>query len=389
MGLKIDTADRLKNLPPYLFAQLDELKKEAFAKGKDLIDFGIGDPDIPTPEHIIKRLYEAARDPKTHRYATNFGLMQLRQAAAKWYEGRFGVEVDPHTEILPLIGSKEGISHIPLAFLNPGDAALVPDPCYPPYKSGTILAGGVPYLMPLLETNNFLPVFKDIDRQVARQAKLMFLNYPNNPTAATASKNFFEEAVKFARDNNIIICHDAAYSEIAFDGYKPVSFLEVDGAKEIGIEFHSLSKTYNMTGWRMGFALGNKKVINCLAQVKSHIDSGIFRAVQFAGIVALSNTNHLAELLSIYKERRDVLVEGLKGLGWNINKPKATFYVWASVPSGYTSMELSKTLLDKYGIVVTPGVGFGQNGEGFIRFALTVSVDRIKESIERIKKFHG
>ncbi len=389
MGLKIDTADRLKNLPPYLFAQLDGLKKEAFAKGKDLIDFGIGDPDIPTPEHIIKRLYEAARDPKTHRYATNFGLMQLRQAAAKWYEGRFGVEVDPHTEILPLIGSKEGISHIPLAFLNPGDAALVPDPCYPPYKSGTILAGGVPYLMPLLETNNFLPVFKDIDRQVARQAKLMFLNYPNNPTAATASKNFFEEAVKFARDNNIIVCHDAAYSEIAFDGYKPVSFLEVDGAKEIGIEFHSLSKTYNMTGWRMGFALGNKKVINCLAQVKSHIDSGIFRAVQFAGIVALSNTNHLAELLSIYKERRDVLVEGLKGLGWNINKPKATFYVWASVPSGYTSMELSKTLLDKYGIVVTPGVGFGQNGEGFIRFALTVSVDRIKESIERIKKFHG
>ena len=389
MGLKIDTADRLKNLPPYLFAQLDRLKKEAFAKGKDLIDLGIGDPDIPTPEHIIKRLYEAARDPKTHRYATNFGLMQLRQAAAKWYEGRFGVEVDPHTEILPLIGSKEGISHIPLAFLNPGDVALVPDPCYPPYKSGTILAGGVPYLMPLLEANNFLPVFKDIDPQVARKAKLMFLNYPNNPTTATASKDFFKAAVKFARDNNIIICHDAAYSEIAFDGYKPVSFLEVDGAKEIGIEFHSLSKTYNMTGWRMGFALGNKKVINCLAQVKSHIDSGIFKAVQFAGIVALSNTNHLTELLSIYKERRDVLVEGLKELGWNINKPKATFYVWAPVPPGYTSMELSKTLLDKYGIVVTPGLGFGPNGDGFIRFALTVSVDRIKESIERIRKFHG
>ncbi len=389
MGLKINTADRFKKLPPYLFAQLDELKKEALAKGKDLIDFGIGDPDIPTPEHIIERLYEAVQDPETHRYPTNFGLMQLRQAAAKWYEGRFGVEVDPNTEILPLIGSKEGISHIPLAFLNPGDVALVPDPCYPPYKSGTILAGGVPYLMPLLEANNFLPVFKDIDRQVARQAKLMFLNYPNNPTTATASKEFFEEAVKFARDNNIIICHDAAYSEIAFDGYKPVSFLEVDGAKEIGIEFHSLSKTYNMTGWRMGFALGNKKVINCLAQVKSHIDSGIFRAVQFAGIVALSNTDHLAELLSIYKERRDLLVEGLKGLGWNINKPKATFYVWASVLSGYTSMELSKILLDKYGIVVTPGVGFGQNGEGFIRFALTVSVGRIKESMERIKKFHG
>ncbi|MCK4826771.1 aminotransferase class I/II-fold pyridoxal phosphate-dependent enzyme, partial [bacterium] len=260
----------------------------------------------------------------------------------------------------------------------------------PVYENGaTILNGAVPYMMPLKAENNFLPDLSRIPSEIIKKSKLMFLNYPNNPTTATASKEFFEEAVKFARDNNIIICHDAAYSEIAFDGYKPVSFLEVDGAKEIGIEFHSLSKTYNMTGWRMGFALGNKKVINCLAQVKSHIDSGIFRAVQFAGIVALSNTDHLAELLSIYKERRDLLVEGLKGLGWNINKPKATFYVWASVLSGYTSMELSKILLDKYGIVVTPGVGFGQNGEGFIRFALTVSVGRIKESMERIKKFHG
>jgi LL-diaminopimelate aminotransferase len=389
MSLKIDIADRLKNLPPYLFAELDRLKKEALSKGKDLIDFGVGDPDTPTPTHIIERLYEAAKDPKNHKYATNLGLDELRQAITKWYNNRFGVKLDPQTEVLPLIGSKEGISHIPLAFLNPGDVALVPDPCYPPYKSGTILAGGVPYLMPLLKENNFLPVFKDIDYQVARRAKLMFINYPNNPTTATANKEFFEETVKFAETNNIIVCHDAAYSEITFNNYKPMSFLEIEGAKEVGIEFHSLSKTYNMTGWRIGFALGNKEVIENLAQVKSHIDSGIFQAVQFASIIALSNIDHLTELLSTYKERRDILVEGLNAIGWKVDKPKATFYVWAPVPPGYTSMELSKTLLDKCGVVTTPGIGFGQNGEGFVRFALTVEAERIEEALERIKTLHG
>ena len=387
--IKIDIAERLKNLPPYLFAELDRLKKEALSRGKDLVDFGVGDPDTPTPEHIIERLYETAKDPTTHKYATSFGLGELREAMAKWYKERFDVDLDPENEILPLIGSKEGISHIPLAFLDKGDVALVPDPCYPPYKSGTILADGVPYLMPLLKENNFLPLFEDIDFQVAKRAKLMFLNYPNNPTSATAEKAFFEEAIKFACDNDIIICHDAAYSEIAFDGYRPVSFLEVEGAKEVGIEFHSLSKTYNMTGWRIGFALGNKDIIKSLAQVKSHIDSGIFRAVQFASIVALSSIDHLTELLNVYKERRDCLVDGLNSLGWEVERPKATFYVWAQVPPGYTSMELSKTLLDKCGVVTTPGVGFGSNGEGFIRFALTVAVERIEEAIERIKELHG
>lgn len=387
-GIKIEIAERLKNLPTYLFAELDKLKQEALAKGKDLIDIGIGDPDTPTPQHIIERLYETANDPENHKYATNLGMRELRQAMADWYKKRFAVKLDPETEVLPLIGSKEGISHIPLAFLNPGDVSLVPDPCYPPYKSGTVLAGGVPYLMPLLPENNFLPVLDDIDYQVARRAKLMFLNYPNNPTTACAGKEFFRQAIEFAEENNIIICHDAAYSEIYFDCYKPASFLEVEGAKEVGIEFHSLSKTYNMTGWRIGFVVGNKEIIKHLAQVKSHIDSGIFRAVQFASIVALSSENHLSELLNIYKNRRDVLVEGLNALGWKLEKPQATFYVWAPVPPGYTSMELSRTLLDKCGIVATPGVGFGQNGEGFIRFALTVDVERIKEAIERIKKLH-
>lgn len=388
-GIKIEIAQRLKNLPPYLFAELDKLKQEALAKGKNLIDLGIGDPDTPTPQHIIERLYETANDPKNHKYATNLGMWELRQAMADWYKKRFTVKLDPDTEVLPLIGSKEGISHIPLAFLNPGDVSLVPDPCYPPYKSGTVLAGGVPYLMPLLPENNFLPVLDDIDYQVAMRAKLMFLNYPNNPTTACAEKEFFKQAIEFAGENNIIICHDAAYSEIYFDGYKPMSFLEMGGAKEVGIEFHSLSKTYNMTGWRIGFVVGNKEIIKHLAHVKSHIDSGIFRAVQFASIVALSSENHLSELLNIYKNRRDVLVDGLNALGWKLEKPKATFYVWAPVPPGYTSMELSMTLLDKCGIVATPGVGFGQNGEGFIRFALTVDVERIKEAIERIKKLHS
>lgn len=388
MSVKIEISEKLKNLPPYLFTELDRLKKEAVDKGKDIIDFGIGDPDTPTPEYIIKGLNRAVADPKTHKYPGNFGLKELRLAIAKWYKERFNVNLNPDTEILPLIGSKEGISHIPLAFLNTGDIALVPDPCYPPYKSGTILAGGVPYLMPLLKENDFLPSLKDIDYQVCRRAKIMFLNYPNNPTSATAERNFFEEAVGFARDNNIIICHDAAYSEIAFDDYQPVSFLETEGAKEMGIEFHSLSKTYNMTGWRIGFAVGNEEIIKSLAKIKSHIDSGVFEAVQFAAIEALSDRKHLKELNQTYKERRDVLIKGLNSIGWKVTAPKATFYVWADVPPGYTSMELSKTLLDKCALVITPGVGFGQNGEGFARFALTVSTARINEAIERIKQLH-
>jgi LL-diaminopimelate aminotransferase len=387
--IKIEKADRLKNLPPYLFAEIDRMKKKAINEGKDIIDLGVGDPDKPTAMHIVEKLYEAARNPENHRYAMDMGLLKLREAIASWYKRRFDVELDPETEVLPLIGSKEGIAHIPLAFINHGDEVLIPDPCYPPYKSGTILAGGVPYLMPLLAENNFLPDLNAIDYQVAKRAKIMFLNYPNNPTAATAPKEFFARAIEYANENNILICHDAAYSEMAYDGYKPSSFLELDGSKDAGIEFHSLSKTYNMTGWRLGFACGNADAISALRTIKSNIDSGIFQAVQFAGIIALEGDQaHIDEMNNMYQKRRDVLVEGLNGLGWNIAKPKATFYVWIPVPPGYTSNELSKLLLERADMVTTPGVGFGPNGEGYIRMALTVPEQRLQEAVDRIKRLH-
>jgi len=385
----IEIADRLKNLPPYLFAEIDKIKKKARDEGRDIIDLGVGDPDKPTPMHIIDKLHQAASDPQNHRYAMDMGLLKLRETIADWYKRRFDVSLDPEKEILPLIGSKEGIAHIPLAFINHGDEVLVPDPCYPPYKSGTILAGGVPYLMPLLAENGFLPDLDAIDYQVAKRAKIMFLNYPNNPTSAIATEEFFKKAIEFANENDIIICHDAAYSEMSYDGYKPKSFLEIEGAKDVGIEFHSLSKTYNMTGWRLGFACGREDVVSALRTVKSNIDSGIFQAVQFAGIIALeSDQAHIDELNQMYQRRRDVLVDGLNDLGWKVEKPKATFYVWIPVPPGYTSNELTKSLLEKADIVTTPGVGFGPNGEGYIRMALTVSEERLREAVERIEKLH-
>lgn len=387
--IKVNLAERVKKLPPYLFMEIDRVKNKAKAEGRDIIDLGVGDPDIPTPSHIIDELYEAAKNPSNHRYALDQGLDQLRQAVAHWYKKRFSVDLDPVNEVLPLIGSKEGIAHMPLAFVNPGDDVLIPDPCYPPYKSGTIFAGGIPYLMPLLAQNNFLPDFESIDYQVAERAKLMFLNYPNNPTAAIADETFYKRAIAFAQRYGTIICHDAAYSELAYDNYKPLSFLQVKGAKEFGIEFHSLSKTYNMTGWRIGFACGNAQVIAALKKIKSNIDSGIFQAIQIAGIAALqSEDSLLIGLNNIYQKRRDVLIDGLNRIGWKVDKPKATFYVWIPVPPGYTSTELVKTLLEKADIVVTPGVGFGPNGEGYIRMALTVKEERLEEAIDRIERLH-
>jgi len=350
------------------------------------LTWGIGDPDQPTPKHIIDELYKAAQDPANHKYALDAGLPRLREVIANWYKERFGVELDPVTEILPLIGSKEGIAHIPLAFTNPGDVSLIPDPCYPPYKSGTLFAGGEPYLMPLLAGNDFLPDFDIIDDQVLDRAKLLYLNYPNNPTAAMATKEFFDRVVEFSRSNNLIVCHDAAYSEMYYDDCQPLSFLQSDGAKEVGVEFHSLSKTYNMTGWRVAFAVGNSKVIEGLAKVKSNVDSGIFQAVQAAGIMALEGPqDYVEEMKQMYQARRDVLVDGLNSLGWKVAKPKATFYVWIPVPPGYTSTELVRLLLEKTSIVTTPGVGFGPNGEGYIRMTLTVSKERLQEAVDRIK----
>jgi len=385
-----ERANRLKELPPYLFQELDRLKAEVQAKGVDVIDLGVGDPDLPTPPHIVEALREAVKDPSTHRYPSYSGMNDFRDCVARWYERRFGVKLEPSREVITLIGSKEGIAHIPLAFINPGDVVLVPSPAYPVYHAGTVLVGGKSYFMPLTADRNFLPDLDAIPPSVAQQAKMMFINYPNNPTGATAEAEFFEKVVAFAKKYEIIVCHDAAYSEMSFDGYRPMSFLEVKGAKDVGIEFHSLSKTYNMTGWRLGFAVGNAEVIGGLGQVKSNIDSGAFNAVQKAGIVALEGDQScVREMQHIYQERRDVLIEGLRSVGLSPFVPKATFYVWCPVPERTTSTGFAMTLLKEAGIVTTPGNGFGEPGEGYIRMALTVPKERIKEAVERMKKLFG
>lgn len=383
--ITIEKADRLKQLPPYLFAELDRKKDAVKARGIDVIDLGVGDPDQPTPANIIASLAEAVKDSRYHRYPSYSGLNSFREAVSRWYKKRTGVTLDPIKEIVSLIGSKEGLAHIPLAFINPGDVALVPSPAYPVYKIATLFAGGIPYEMPLIKANNFLPDLEAIPADVLVKAKMIFLNYPNNPTAATATLDFFRSVVAFANQHNIMVCHDFAYSEMAFDGYKPPSFLETPGAMDVGIEFHSLSKTYNMTGWRIGFAVGNAAIIGGLGQIKSNIDSGIFEAIQIAGIEAMEDdAAWLARMQKLYAERRDILVAGLRKLGIKAESPKATFYVWAEVPAGYTSTGIVAHLLEKAGIVTTPGNGFGDPGEGFFRMALTVSPERLQEALDRM-----
>ncbi|MFB0505869.1 MAG: LL-diaminopimelate aminotransferase [Thermodesulfobacteriota bacterium] len=385
--MKIQQAERVRQIPPYLFAEIDRKKRELREKGMDLIDLGIGDPDIPTPKRIIDRLMEAAQDARNHRYPSYEGMLDFRQAVANWYKRRFRVSLDPQTEVLTLIGSKEGIAHIPLAFVDPGDYVLVPSPGYPVYRVATLFAGGIPHFMPLLRENGFLPDLSKIPATVAEKAKLLFINYPNNPTAAVAERPFFEQVVEFAAKYAIIICHDAAYSEIAFDGYRPTSLMEVKGAKDVGVEFHSLSKTFNMTGWRIGFAVGNQEIVGSLGKIKTNIDSGAFQAVQLAGIEALNGYGtETEEIIGIYTARRDLLVKGLRAAGLEVESPKATFYLWAKVPNGYTSAEFATLLMEKSGIVGTPGIGFGDVGEGYIRFALTVGEDRLREAVDRLKE---
>jgi LL-diaminopimelate aminotransferase len=386
--MKITVAERLSLLPPYLFAKIDALKGEALKSGIDIIDLGIGDPDQPTPRHIREKMKEALEDRANHRYPSYQGLRTFREAVARWYKTRFGVDLDPETEVLSLIGSKEGIGHIPLAFLNPGDICLAPDPGYPVYQAGTTLAGGIVYPLPLLPENQFLPdLSKILDPQVLQKAKLLFINYPNNPTAATADLDFFRKVIDFSRRHNIMVCHDNAYSEIAYDGYQAPSFLQARGAKEVGIEFHSLSKTYNMTGWRIGFAVGNPEIIAALGKVKTNIDSGIFQAVQVAAVEAMSTDQGcVQEMCRLYQERRDVLCQGLESIGLTVSKPKATFYLWIRVPKGDTSESFSMRLLKEAGIICTPGTGFGCYGEGFIRLALTIPKERMAEAVDRIKK---
>jgi len=380
-------ADRIRNLPPYLFSAIDQLKQKAMAKGVDLINLGIGDPDLPTPEPIVRRLQRSAENPANHQYPSYEGMIAFRQAAADWYRRRFGVTLDAKEEVLTLIGSKEGIGHAPLAFLNPGDVALIPDPGYPVYHAGTLFAGGRSHLLPLKKENGFLPELDRIPKPVLKKARLLFINYPNNPTSATAEREFFGEVVRFARRNKLIVCHDNAYSEVYFDGVKPMSFLEVEGAKDVGIEFHSLSKTFNMTGWRIGFAVGHPRILAALGKVKSNLDSGVFQAVQEAGIEALNLKDSFTdEIRKIYQERRDTLIAGLLGLGLKVDPPKATFYVWVGVPKGFTAMKFTMHLLDRAGIVTTPGSGFGKCGEGYIRMAMTVSNDRLMEAVGRMER---
>lgn len=383
---RIERAQRLGLLPPYLFSEIDKAKARAIEQGMDIINLGIGDPDMPTPDNIIKVLCETAKNAENHRYSSYEGMLDTRHEFSLYMQRRFDVQLDPASEVLTLIGSKEGIAHIPLAFVNPGDFVLVPDPGYPVYNASAVLAGGIPYAFPLLADNGFLPDFEQIDPQIADRAKLIFLNYPNNPTAAVANREIFEKAVEFAKTHNIIICQDAAYCELAYDGHKPLSILEVAGAKDVAIEFHSLSKTYNMTGWRIGFAVGNADIISALGAVKTYVDSGVFQAIQHAGIEALRTpARTVADIMSIYEERRDTIIDGLQSLGWKVPRPKATFYVWIPAPPGYTSSELATLLLEKAGIVTTPGIGFGKSGEGFIRMTLTVGKERLAEAIERIK----
>lgn len=378
---------KLQSLPPYLFVEIDRAKRKARQAGRDIIDLGIGDPDCGTPENIIAKLSEAVANPANHHYALDQGLLRLRQAISGWYKARFGVELNSENEVFPLIGSKEGLAHFPLAFLNNGDYSLVPDPCYPPYKGGTILAGGKPYLMPLKKENCFLPDFKKIPRSILRKARIVYVNYPNNPTSAVCDVSFYYDLLKFALKNKLIVISDLAYSEMSYDGYKPKSFLELDGAKEVGIEFHSLSKTYNMTGWRVAWACGNASLVGALAKVKSNIDSGIFTAIQIAAVEALEGPQDaIAKMRSLYQERRDTLVNGLRSLGQKIDAPKATFYIWHKIPGKVDSITFARALLDKASIVVTPGVGFGKNGEGYIRFALTQSKERIQEAVDRLKR---
>jgi LL-diaminopimelate aminotransferase len=384
--LRVEQSERLKRLPPYLFREIDRQKEAVSARGVDIIDLGVGDPDLPTPPHIIEALKEAAADPANHRYPSYSGMHDFNAAVARWYKQRFNVDLDAKNEVVTLIGSKEGLAHVPLAFVNPGDRALVPSPAYPVYSIGTQFAGGEPYFMDLVRANQFLPDLEAIPPEVARKAKVMFINYPNNPTAAVATREFFEAVVAFAEDYGVIVCHDAAYSEIAYDGFRPMSFLEVSGATSVGIEFHSLSKTYNMTGWRIGFAVGSADIINGLGRIKSNIDSGAFQAIQIAGIAALEGDQSCVEdMRRTYRERRDILVDGLRSMGFSVERPRATFYLWIEVPRGYTSAGLTSRLLTEAGVVTTPGNGFGAAGEGYVRMALTVTRERIQEAVERIQ----
>ncbi len=376
---------RISGLKPYLFVEINKKIAEKKEKGEEIISFAIGDPDIPTPPHIIERLCKEAQDPANHRYPESAGLPELHQAIADWYKKRFEVVLDPETEVLPLIGSKEGIGHISFCFIDPGDTALVTDPGYPVYSVSTALAGGRPYYVALKEENDFLPDLNSIGESVLKDTRMLWINYPNNPTAAVADLEFFNRVVEFARKHDILVCHDGPYSEVSYDGYQPPSFMQADGAKDVGVEFHSLSKSYNMTGWRIGMVVGNAEVVGALRTLKSNLDSGIPQAIQYMAIEALNGPQDcIAEHNNIYQRRRDLVVEVLENIGLNVKMPKASLYVWAKVPEGYNSVDFTADLLDQVGVAVTPGAGYGRNGEGFIRLSLTIPDAALVKGLSRL-----
>ena len=385
----VQPAERMEQLPGYLFAEVDRKVREALGRGVDVIRLGIGDPDQPTPDYIVKKMQEETTKHRNHSYPPDDGLPEFKEAVARYYRDRHGVSLDPEGEVAPLLGSKEGVAHISACYINPGDVNLVPDPAYPVYGIGTMFAGGRAVTMPLREERGFFPDFSAISGEDLKKAKLLFLNYPNNPTGAVATREFFGEAVAFAAEHGLIICHDAAYTEIGFDGEKPLSILEAQGAKEVCIEFGSLSKPFNMTGWRLGYAVGQGDGVRLLQKYKSNIESGIFKAIQYTGAEALASPTtpgFLADLRAMYRGRRDVVVQGLRELGWELKPPKGTFYIWAPVPPGHTSASFASEVLDKAGVVLTPGRGFGLYGEGYFRIALTVGENRLREAFQRLKE---
>jgi LL-diaminopimelate aminotransferase len=383
----VRTARRIEKLPPYLFAEIDRKVALAKERGADIISFGVGDPDMPSPPHVVEALADAARDPATHRYPSYTGMPEFRASIAGWYERRFGVKLDPDEEVQPLVGSKEGIFHLPVAFVDPGDVALIPDPGYPVYETGTILAGGEAVLLPMSSDNGFRPDLGAIAPDVLERARVLWLNYPSNPTAACVDEAFFAEAVEFCRGNDLLLAHDAAYTEVTFDGYVAPSVLQIDGAMECAVEFGSLSKTYNMTGWRVGWVAGAPVAIEALKRLKTNIDSGIFDALQRAGIAAVDGPqDYFLECVDRYRHRRDLLCDGLKSMGLVVDPPKGSIYVWVPVPDGHTSESFTTFLLDETDIVVAPGNGYGPSGEGFVRFSLTLADDRLEEGVERLRK---
>ena len=380
-------AECLNHLAPYLFAQIDAKRDALVAQGVDVISLGIGDPDMPTPSHIFDALIKAAQNPANHQYPDYAGSLAYREACADWMRDRFGVTLDPKTEVLALIGSKEGIAHLHTAFVNPGDYVLAPSIGYPVYSGGATLQSANTYFMPMTAENGFLADFEQVPEDILKRAKIMFLGYPNNPTGAIATEEYFDKAIDFCIRHDLLLAHDNAYCEIGFDGYRAPSILERPRAMECCIEFFSLSKAYNMTGWRIGFAAGNPYAIEALGTVKNNLDSGQFGAIQDAAIVALrSSQDCIDEMNAIYMRRRDAIVEALQAIGLECNTPQATIYVWAKVPNGYTSAEFAEKLLEQAHVIVTPGSGYGPDGEGYIRISLTTPDDRLLEAVDRIKK---